>query len=141
MVPSDFSLTQVRAWRWSAALTLVRLVLAPTLIALAARHVAGWILAAIVCAAFLSDVYDGVIARRGNAVTTSLRRADSLTDIVFYLAVAYTAWQWYRIAITPWLWGIVVLVVGEVLSNGLAIVKFRRDASYHPWTARVWGLA
>ena len=39
-------------------------------------------------AAFLSDVLDGVIARRTGTATPALRYADTIVDTIFYVAAA-----------------------------------------------------
>ena len=45
--------------------------------------------------AFLSDVFDGILARRLNVATPGLRRLDSIADSTFYVA-----------ALSSKLWGI-----------------------------------
>jgi phosphatidylglycerophosphate synthase len=50
-------------------LTLARVALAPVLIVAGAHEAPGWLLALIVVLAFVSDVLDGVVARRAGAVT------------------------------------------------------------------------
>jgi len=61
--------TQRRGWLGSLALTLVRLALAPAFIACTVLGVRGWILALLLIAGFVSDVLDGVVARRYDAIT------------------------------------------------------------------------
>ena len=41
----------------------------------------------MIAAGFLSDVYDGILARRWGTETAALRVADSAADTVFYLGV------------------------------------------------------
>jgi phosphatidylglycerophosphate synthase len=50
--------------------------------------------------AFLSDVFDGIAARRLGVATTALRRLDSAADTVFYVAAAYAAWELYPEAVS-----------------------------------------
>ena len=42
-------------------------------------------------AAFLSDIFDGVIARRLGVSIASLRKADSWADVCLYLCVGISA--------------------------------------------------
>ncbi len=70
------------------ALTLLRALLAP--VVLLHGYFGGLPEAFAVCliAAFLSDYFDGVIARRLGVATPGLRRLDSAADSVFYLAAS-----------------------------------------------------
>jgi CDP-diacylglycerol--glycerol-3-phosphate 3-phosphatidyltransferase len=61
---------------------------APAIFVLACFGVAGPLLAGVLLAAFLSDVFDGVIARRMGIATAALRRADTVADTAFYVAAA-----------------------------------------------------
>ena len=69
------------------ALTLSRFVLAPVLVGLASTSLPGWLLALICITAFLTDLFDGILARRWGVATPQLRRLDVIADIVFYLAM------------------------------------------------------
>jgi CDP-diacylglycerol--glycerol-3-phosphate 3-phosphatidyltransferase len=122
-------------------LTLARVALAPALIVAGAHEAPGWLLALIVVLAFVSDVLDGVVARRAGAVTALLRRADSLADTLFYLAVAWVLWRMSADALRPYRWLIVAALIGEMLAYSTALVKFRRVASYHARSARASGIA
>lgn len=100
----------------------------------------GMALAALVVTALLSDIFDGVLARRWKTDTAALRLADSLADTAFYLCVAAavgfampSVWQQCRTGV----W----LVVGcEILRFGFDFLKFGKPASYHSYLAKTWGL-
>lgn len=130
-----------RGWRLSLALTLLRLALAPVFVALGALRHAGWLAAALLVAGFVSDVMDGVVARRFGVSTAGLRRLDSSVDTVFYLGVAFAAWRVAPEALRADAVGI-ALVIGTMLLNyAVEWAKFRREASYHAITARLFGVA
>ncbi len=100
----------------------------------------GAALAAMVVAALLSDIFDGVLARRWKTDTAALRLADSLADTAFYLCVA-AAIGLYVPAVWQACRGGVLLVVGfEVAQFTFAIAKFGKPASYHSYLAKAWGL-
>ena len=99
----------------------------------------GWILAAMLLAGFVSDILDGVVARRYGAITPFLRRLDSATDTIFYLATAYSAWTLHPALLRALTWPIVVVLVGEATNYLVALLVFRREASYHAWSAKLWG--
>src|ERR1700743_3449853 len=74
------------------AMGVVRAVLGPILIAGTECGWNGLALAGIVVAALVSDVYDGVLARRWNCDTAEVRLFDSMADTVFYLCTAVALW-------------------------------------------------
>jgi len=125
---------------WALALTLLRLALAPAVVALGLTRAPGVVVAFALVAGFLSDVFDGVIARRTGTATATLRRLDSVVDTVFYLAIAIAAWLLFRAEIRPLLPLVLLVIATEVATNALCWLRFRREASYHAWSARVFGL-
>jgi CDP-diacylglycerol--glycerol-3-phosphate 3-phosphatidyltransferase len=94
----------------------------------------------MIAAAFASDVYDGVLARRWGTVTAALRTADSATDVLFYLCVLGAAvarhWPELRVRIG---WIVAVLAL-EAIHVALDSIKYGRVASYHAWSAKIWGV-
>lgn len=131
-----------RALRYTPVLlTGLRLALAPVLLVLGLAWPSRAALGAIMAAAFLSDVFDGIIARRLGIATPGLRRLDSAADTVFYLAVAAVAWHLYPRAIAARMAPLVVLGTLEVARYLFDWCKFRREASYHMWSAKLFGLA
>jgi phosphatidylglycerophosphate synthase len=131
---------QRRGWRISLAITLLRLALAPTLIILARDGAPGWLLACGLVAGFVSDVVDGMVARHASAVTAFLRRLDSAVDTIFYLAVACAAWILHPEPVRALAVPILIVVVGEALNYLASLLRFKREASYHAWSAKAWGL-
>lgn len=83
------------------ALTTLRLLLGPVACWLAVVHAAGWTFALILLVAFLSDIYDGVLARRWGVATEWLRRYDSLTDLFYYGCILWSTWHIARPSIEP----------------------------------------
>jgi phosphatidylglycerophosphate synthase len=90
--------------------------------------------------AFLSDVFDGIIARRLGVATANLRRLDSITDTAFYLAACFAAWHLYPDAILSRVRPIAALILLEVTRYAFDWLKFRREASYHMWSSKLWGI-
>ena len=130
----------MNGYRLSLALTLLRLALAPVLVVLARGGAPGLVLAGMLITGFVSDVLDGVVARHAGVVTPFLRRLDSSVDTVFYLGVAYAAWHRHPDALRALAWPIGAVIVGEALNYAAAYAKFRREASYHARSAKLWGL-
>ncbi len=142
-MPSDersWTRPQRCGWRISLAITLLRLALAPTLIFLARARAPGWLLACALLAGFMSDVVDGMVARRASAVTPFLRRLDSSVDTVFYLGVAYAAWLLHPEPLRRLAVPIGIVIAGEAINYAASLVRFGREASYHAVSAKLWGL-
>ena len=97
-------------------------------------------MAVAIVAALLSDIYDGIIARRLGVETTALRRADSVADTIFYAAAAWSAWLLAPTAVRSVGRTLALLLVLEVLRYAFDYAKFRREASYHSYAAKLWGL-
>jgi phosphatidylglycerophosphate synthase len=123
------------------ALTTLRVVLAPLIVALAWWWPNPAAFVASLTAAFLSDVFDGVIARRLGIATPALRRYDSAADTFFYGACVIAAWHLHRDVLVAHRVGLVVLLALELTRHVVDFARFRREASYHLWTSKAWGLA
>jgi CDP-diacylglycerol--glycerol-3-phosphate 3-phosphatidyltransferase len=122
-------------------LTSLRIALAPVVVLLALRWPAEIAFAICLIAAFLSDVFDGIIARRLDIATPGLRRLDSAADTIFYLAAVFAVWHLHPAAITERLVPLVVLAVLELARYAFDFAKFGREASYHMWSSKAWGVA
>lgn len=126
----------------SAPLILIafRAACAPAIFVFACYGFPGSVLAALVLAAFLSDVFDGVVARRRGTATPSLRYADTVVDTIFFIAAAIAL----RVAVPNayeglWL-PLVALVVVHVSRATFELTKYGRIASYHMWSSRALGV-
>ncbi len=73
-------------------LTGLRALLAPVVVLLSIYAPNPEAFAVCLIAAFVSDIFDGIIARRLNVATPALRRLDSVADTFFYVACGYAAW-------------------------------------------------
>ena len=121
-------------------LTLLRALLAPVIILIAVYHPDPLALGVCLSLAFLSDVFDGIIARRLNVATPALRRLDSIADTIFYAAAVFTVWHLYPNVILGNASALIILAVAEVGRYVYDFAKFRREASYHMWSAKFWGI-
>jgi CDP-diacylglycerol--glycerol-3-phosphate 3-phosphatidyltransferase len=100
----------------------------------------GLAMAGIVLAALLSDIFDGVLARRWQCDTAGVRLFDSMADTVFYLGTAVALWIGQ-----PEIWRsqgelLGVLLGLEAVRFAFDFAKFGKPASYHSWLAKSWGL-
>lgn len=121
-------------------LTLLRLALAPVVVGLALFAPLQAAFGLCLIAAFLSDIFDGVLARRLGIATEGLRRFDSIADTAFYAAATFAAWQLHSSALTDRLAPLILLAVLEIGRYAFDWAKFKREASYHMWSAKLWGI-
>ena len=123
------------------SLTALRALLGPLLVLLALYRPSPFAFGLCLVLAFLSDVFDGIIARRLNVATPGLRRLDSLADSVFYLSAVFVAWRLHPEAIREHLGALALLAALEIARYAFDLIKFRREASYHMWSSKCWGIA
>ncbi len=121
-------------------LTLLRALLAPVMLAIAVTSAAPAAFAACLLVAFLSDVFDGKIARRLGIATPGLRRLDSIADTVFYVAAAACAWLLHPQAIVSHRTALTALLLLELGRYAFDLRKFGKEASYHMWSSKLWGI-
>lgn len=122
-------------------LTALRAALAPVVALLALRFPSGLAFALCLAGAFLSDVFDGILARRWGVATQTLRRLDSAADSLFYVAATFAVWHLHPATLqSRWPW-LAVLLALELSRYAFDLLKFRREASYHMWSSKAWGLA
>jgi phosphatidylglycerophosphate synthase len=122
-------------------LTVLRLLLAPVLVGLVYAGAPGVVFAGVVLLAFVSDYFDGVIARRLGVASAELRHFDSRADLVFYATAAWAVWRLHpdvvRSVAVP---GLIVIGL-DVVRHIFDFAKFGRDVAYHAWSSKVWGLS
>src|SRR5438309_1660525 len=112
-------------------LTVLRLLLAPVLVWLVYADASGFAFAGVIFLAFVSDYFDGVIARRVGVSSAELRHFDSRADLVFYATAAWAVWRIHpdvarRVAIP----GLVVIGL-DVARHVFDFAKFGKDVAYH----------
>lgn len=98
-----------------------------------------WFLIGFVVA-FVSDIFDGVIARRLGIVSARLREADGWTDVWFYLWVAASMWQSQRATVVALALPIALTVGMQVVAWIVDWLKYRRVSNYHTYLGKVWGI-
>ena len=117
-----------------------RAVCAPAIFVLACYGFPAPVLAGILVAAFVSDVFDGVIARRLGCATAALRHADTLVDTLFYIAAAIAL----RLSVPDVFDGtevpLVLLIAIHVSRATFELAKYGRVSSYHMWSSKALGV-
>jgi phosphatidylglycerophosphate synthase len=88
----------------------------------------------------LTDIFDGIIARKLNVSTEKIRRFDSTVDQVFFVAVTIATWVQcpaFFSGNSAWL---IILVATEALTYLLCFLKFKKEIATHTIGAKLWTL-
>ena len=135
--------TDVASWKRALPVCLVasRVLLAPVAIWMAIEGFPRWLWLLQMALATLSDVYDGKLARRFGTVTPGLRQADSIADTVYALAVCASLYIAEPEIVMSHLVGIALVIGLEAARYPLDWFRFGRGASYHAWSARIFGVS
>lgn len=125
------------------SLILFRLLLAPLIISIAylIGEPSRATIVVLMYLGLLSDILDGVFARKLNMSSAKLRRMDSQTDTVFWIAICIATWILNDQLITEN--GLLILsIIGmEVLCELVSLLKFKKESSSHSYLAKAWGLS
>ncbi|GGG61002.1 hypothetical protein GCM10007332_23560 [Epilithonimonas arachidiradicis] len=89
----------------------------------------------------LTDIFDGIIARKVGVSSEKLRRLDSQTDLVFWLAIGFSTY-WLNSEIIKDHWKSISLIFGmEALCYIISFWKFGKETCTHAWLSKFWGLS
>jgi phosphatidylglycerophosphate synthase len=103
----------------------------------------GWngvTLAAMVVAALVSDIFDGVLARRWARDTNGVRLFDSMADTVFYVCTGIALWMRRPELFRANAVLLLAVLLFEAGRYAFDFAKFGKPASYHSYLAKTWGL-
>jgi CDP-diacylglycerol--glycerol-3-phosphate 3-phosphatidyltransferase len=123
-------------------LILFRLLLGPLMIFIAynlSNHLRA-ILVLLMFLGLLSDVFDGIIARRLLVSSEKLRRMDSQTDLIFWLCIGWCSWVLNPEIILQNKFSILLIFVMEGLTYLFSIIKFGKETCTHALLSKFWGI-
>ncbi|MCX2485440.1 CDP-alcohol phosphatidyltransferase family protein [Pedobacter sp. MR2016-24] len=88
----------------------------------------------------ISDIFDGIIARKLNVSTVRLRRLDSAVDQVFWISAMVAAY----IVCTPFFQVNMVLLMllfsMEGLTYLISYIRFKKEVATHAISSKIWTL-
>lgn len=87
----------------------------------------------------LSDIFDGVIARKLNVVTDKIRKLDSNVDVLFTIGVLASAFL-LRTRITDHIFEILTIVGLEAFTYLCYWLKFKKQPSNHSYLTKAFGV-
>jgi phosphatidylglycerophosphate synthase len=125
------------------ALIFSRLVMAPVILGLAgfAGESSRYLILALMYAGLVSDVFDGIIARKLNISSARLRRMDSQVDMVFWVSIGIATWLLHPQLIDENSYAIAAIFVMEMACYLISYVKFGRETSTHAFLSKIWGIS
>lgn len=123
-----------------AALVAIRFLISPFLVwDVLDGDASIWFIVGFV-AAFLSDIFDGIIARRLEVSTAKLRQADSWADVCLYIGIAISAWLIHRDVLIAFRLPLLIAVFAQLMWWIVNLAKYGKPASYHTYSAKTWGI-
>lgn len=129
-------------WRVLVPLSLTggRVALAAAVVAVAHTTRSGPAFVACLVLGVLSDIFDGVLARRLGVSSPALRRFDSAADVAFYLAVLWAVWAARPEVVADYAWGVGLLLALEAACQAVSLARSGRPPATHAYSAKLWGL-
>jgi CDP-diacylglycerol--glycerol-3-phosphate 3-phosphatidyltransferase len=124
------------------ALILFRFLLAPIILGIA--HFIGEtskpFILILMYLGLISDVLDGIIARKQNVSSEKLRRMDSQTDMVFWLSIGFACWMLYPELINNNIIAIWIILAMELSVYLISFIKFGKETCTHAFLSKIWGI-
>lgn len=122
------------------ALTTLRLCLGLLALIFAFVNAPRWEFVPLLILGTLSDIFDGILARRFGVATPALRRYDSITDVVYYLFILAALWRLCHALILQYLWAVTLILLAEMAVIIVCYAKFKKYPATHSWLAKFYGL-
>lgn len=123
-------------------LILIRFCFAPIILALAYFYGEQSVLCILILmyVGLLTDILDGIIARKQNSSNQNLRRLDSQTDLIFWLSIGFATWLLRSDLLRENLLGIYTIVIMEALCYVISLIKFKKETCTHAILSKFWGI-
>lgn len=123
-------------------LLLFRLLCGPAMIALCYFPFDGLraTLGILITLGILSDIFDGIIARKTGTSSEKLRRMDSQTDLIFWVCAGWCAWLLEPALISSHKIPIITIFVMEALTYVISVAKFGKETCTHALLSKIWGI-
>lgn len=125
------------------ALIIFRLLLAPIILLLAYYYgnQSNIMIVVLMYLGLLSDIFDGIIARKQGLSTEKLRRLDSQVDLVFWLSIGIATWILFPELIKTHRFAIISIIVLEALCYTISFIKFKKETCTHAFLSKLWGIS
>lgn len=123
-------------------LILFRFLLAPIILGLAYSlgDSSKPIILVLMYIGLISDILDGIIARKQNISNANLRRMDSQTDMIFWLSIGLATWILHPKLISDNQLPIYLIILMELSCYIISLVKFKKETCTHSFLSKIWGI-
>lgn len=123
-----------------SALSALRLLGVPVLLLLAWHGEVAWFVLGFALG-LLSDVLDGMVARRLGQVTDFGARLDQWGDFALWLSLPAAAWWLWPDKLTRQAPFVGIALVCMLLPTAIAYLKYRAIPGYHTWSVKLGSVA
>jgi CDP-diacylglycerol--glycerol-3-phosphate 3-phosphatidyltransferase len=100
-----------------------------------------FVILALMFIGLLTDIFDGIIARKVGVSSEKLRRLDSQVDLLFWLSLGFAAYFLNPELIKSEWKNITLIFFMEVLCYLISIIKFKKETCTHAFLSKMWGLS
>lgn len=100
-----------------------------------------FLILALMFIGLLTDIFDGIIARKVGVSSEKLRRLDSQVDLVFWICLGFAAYFLNSQLIKHHSESIAVIFIMEALCYIISILKFGKETCTHAFLSKMWGLS
>lgn len=123
-------------------LILIRFLFAPIILALAyfVGNEGRIAILALLFLGLLTDIFDGIIARKMGISSTKLRRLDSQVDLVFWISIGISCYILNPDIIKTNKVGIILVFAMEALCYLTSFIRFGKETCTHAFLSKLWGL-
>ena len=123
-------------------LIIFRLLLAPVILALAyfIGESSKITIVILMYLGLISDILDGIIARKQNISSAKLRRMDSQTDMIFWLSIGFATWILYPKLISDNATVIWAILGMEIACYAISFLRFKKETCTHAFLSKLWGI-
>ncbi|GGD14943.1 CDP-alcohol phosphatidyltransferase family protein [Hyunsoonleella pacifica] len=124
------------------SLILFRFMLAPIILVLAyfVGESSKIIIVTLMYLGLISDILDGIMARKQNISSAKLRRMDSQTDMIFWLSIGFATWILYPKLISDNSVVIWTILGMEIACYLISLIKFKKETCTHAFLSKLWGI-
>lgn len=98
-----------------------------------------WFLVGFI-AAVISDIFDGITARRLGVSTARLRQADKWADICLLGCVFVSAWLGYRDLLLAYRVPLLMVIFAQLVWWIVNLAKYGKPANYHTYSGKFLGI-
>lgn len=94
----------------------------------------------LIAVSLLTDIFDGIIARRLNISTPQFRRLDSTIDQIFWILIAAACYIKHPDFFKTNAVKIIILFAAELAAYLVSFIKFKKEVATHAISSKLWTL-